>query len=206
MCDGGQVDAFAMAHGRDYARCAHCDLVFLSPDFLPDVPTQRAIYDLHRNDDGDARYRAFLDRLAAPLVERLRPGMRGLDYGCGPGPVLAYMLLERGFDMSVYDPLYADDRTVFDRRYDFITCSEVAEHFHAPAQEFLRLDSLLETRGVLAVMTELLTPERDFARWHYPRDPTHVCFYSAHTLEWLAMRHGWTLHRPGTNVALFERS
>lgn len=175
------------------------------PRFLPDVPTQRRIYDLHQNDDGDVRYRGFLDRLAAPLVERLSPGMRGLDYGCGPGPVLARMLVERGFAMNVYDPLYADDRSALAQRYDFITCSEVAEHFHQPGNDFTRLASLLEARGWLAVMTELLTPDRDFALWHYPRDPTHVCFYSARTFEWLAAHHGWTLHRSGTSVALFQR-
>ncbi|MEO8010038.1 MAG: class I SAM-dependent methyltransferase [Dokdonella sp.] len=206
MCASDDVDAFARAHARSYARCTDCDLVFMLREYHPDSAAQRAIYDLHRNEGDDMRYRAYLDRLAAPLMERLTPGMRGLDYGCGPGPVLAAMLVERGFDMSVYDPLYADEPGVLQRRYDFVTCSEVAEHFHGPAREFERLASLLDARGWLAVMTQLLSADRDFAGWHYPRDPTHVSFYTARTLEWLAQRHGWALHRPSANVALFQRA
>lgn len=173
---------------------------------LPDAVTQRAVYDLHRNVSHDAGYRGFLDRLALPLIERLTPGSRGLDFGCGPGPVLAAMLVEQGFEMAVYDPLYANDARVLRQTYDFITCSEVVEHFHDPALEFERLSSVLRSGGWLAIMTQWFSAERDFARWHYPRDPTHACFYAERTFEWLARRHGWRLHRPGANVALFEKA
>jgi len=38
------------------------------------------------------------------------------------------------------------------RTCDFITCTEVAEHFHRPADEFRRLDALLKPGGWLALM------------------------------------------------------
>lgn len=162
------------------------------------------MYELHENDVDNPGYRAFLERLAVPLAERITPGMHGLDYGCGPGPALAAMLSERGFTMSLYDPFYAPDASVLKRTYDFVTCTETAEHFHKPAAEFERLAGLLAPRGWLALMTSVRPTEQEFATWHYTRDPTHVCFYQDQTFQWLAARYGWTLVRPSENVALFQ--
>lgn len=89
-------------------------------------------------------------------------------------------------------------------RYDFITCTETAEHFHDPAAEFARLAGLLAPDGWLAVMTQLVPDARAFLDWHYVRDPTHVCFYADRTFTWLAERHGWRLERPASSVALFR--
>ena len=57
----------------------------------------------------DAGYRRFLSKLADPLMARLAPGARGLDYGCGPGPALAAMLREAGHEVALYDPFFAPD-------------------------------------------------------------------------------------------------
>ena len=40
--------------------------------------------------------------------------------------------------------------------YDFITCTETAEHFVAPRDDFLRLDGMLARGAWLGVMTETL--------------------------------------------------
>jgi len=167
---------------------------------------ERARYETHENDPADPRYRAFLDRLAVPLAERVPPGSEGLDYGSGPGPTLSLMLEERGFVMSIYDPFFQPERDVLARVYDFVTCSETAEHFFHPAEELARLDALLRPGGWLAVMTGVLTDDLIFADWWYVRDPTHVCFYTPWTLRWIAEHHGWSLERPSTNVALFRKS
>jgi hypothetical protein len=194
----------APRYALQYYRCTRCELTFLDPALRPDAATERARYDEHRNDPADARYRAFLQQVAAPLMAAVPAGRRGLDYGSGPGPTLSVMLEEAGYDVALYDPFYADDASVLLDRYDFITCTEVAEHFFNPAAEFERLAGLLRPAGVLAVMTEPLTDDIDFERWHYRRDPTHVCFYRTATMEWLAARHGWTLARPSPRVSLFR--
>ena len=78
---------FCADRARCYFGCPGCGLVSADPASHLSPEDERAIYDLHQNDPADARYRAFLARLADPLRAKLVPGMRGLDFGCGPGPV-----------------------------------------------------------------------------------------------------------------------
>lgn len=205
LCRADDVRPFAEAHGRRYLECGRCRMVSVAPEDRLDAEAERAHYGTHENDPADPGYRAFLDRLAAPLAERLPEGAEGLDYGSGPGPALPRMMEERGFRMAVYDPFFAPDATVLDRAYDFVTCTEVAEHFFAPADELDRLDGRLRPGGWLGVMTEILDDDRVLAQWRYARDPTHVCFYRAETMAWIAARHGWALERPHRNVVLFHK-
>lgn len=192
LCQQHECPTFARADGRHYFRCQRCELTFLHPQQLPAAAAERVHYDLHENDPDDPAYRAFLDRLATPLCKRLKPGSEGLDFGCGPGPAMAKMLAERGHHMAVYDPLFAPDVSALEKQYDFVTCTEVVEHFHQPAKEFALLASLVRPGGMLAIMTSLLHDGIDFHKWHYRRDPTHVCFYRQQTLIWLARRHSWS--------------
>jgi cyclopropane fatty-acyl-phospholipid synthase-like methyltransferase len=183
-----------------YLRCGECAATMLAAHQLPDEDTQRRHYMKHENDLDDPRYRAFLRRLAEPLLARLKPGLSGLDYGCGPGPLLARMLAQAGHSMRVYDPFFAPDAQALQQRYDFVTCTEVAEHFHRPRQEFERLRGLLKPGGVLALMTCLQTEDRLFANWHYRRDPTHVVFYREETFRWIARALDLHFESPARNV------
>lgn len=204
LCAGG-THPFAVVEREGYHRCRTCALVFLDPAHRLDRAAERARYELHENDPSDDRYRAFLERLAAPLAERLPAGARGLDYGSGPGPTLSRMMEERGFPVACWDPFFAPDRDVLEGRYDFVTCSETAEHFFEPGAELRRLDGLLRPGGWLGLMTRVLEPGLDFERWWYARDPTHVCFYAPDTLAWIARWRGWSLERVGEDVALFRK-
>ena len=186
LCGGGDVRPFSHAHGRDYHECATCGLIFLEPEQRLPRDAELAHYGTHQNDPFDPGYRAFLNRLAEPLTDRLIPGAVGLDYGSGPGPALAHMLTERGFHVACFDPFFSPDRSVLESSYDFVTCSETAEHFFHPGAEFTLLDRLLRPGGWLALMTEVVPAERPFESWYYVRDPTHVCFYRSRTLEWIA--------------------
>lgn len=206
LCGSDDVTPLARAHGRDHLDCGDCGLAFLEPSQRPRPEAERARYETHENDPADAGYRDFLGRLFEPLAKRLPAGAEGLDYGSGPGPTLSVMLGEAGFPTAVYDPYFAPDPAALERTYDFITCTETAEHFFAPAAEFDRLDALLRPGGLLAVMTTLLTDEQAFENWWYARDPTHVCFYRPRTMEWIARRYRWDLERPHANVALFRKA
>ena len=205
LCLNPGPGAFATVDDVAYRRCATCDLVFAEPMYHLSPAVERARYETHQNDPRDAGYRTFLDRMAGPLIERLAPGARGLDYGSGPGPTLSFMLEERGFPTRTYDPFFAPDPEPLEQRYDFVTCTETAEHFFEPFREFEMLDRLLRPGGWLGVMTGVLTDDIDFTSWWYARDPTHVAFYAPETLEWIADRFRWTLDRPSTNVALFRK-
>ena len=205
VCEADATRPFQRIDTRNYWRCEACDATFLDPAQRPDHDAERAEYDLHQNDPRDSGYRAFLARLATPLLERLPPGAHGLDYGCGPGPALAGMLREAGHAVALYDPLFFNDPEVLCGAYDFITCTEVAEHFHHPAEEFARLDQLLRPGGWLGIMTGFQTRDEAFAQWHYRRDPTHVVFYRASTFEVIARRHAWQCEIPRANVVLMRK-
>lgn len=199
LCGAGSATRFAPG----YQRCVACELTWMDAALRPGPDVERARYDEHRNDPDDAGYRSFLERVAGPVAELVPVGSRGLDYGSGPGPTLSLMLKERGYDVALYDPYYADDPGVLLDRYDFITCTEVAEHFFNPAAEFARLSGLLREGGLLVVMTEPLEDSVAFGNWYYRRDPTHVCFYRPATMQWIAERYGWTLQRPSRSVFVF---
>jgi SAM-dependent methyltransferase len=194
-----------LAEGRRYLDCPTCGLIWMFPgDRLPD-DEERARYETHENHPHDPGYRAFLDRLCAPLVHRLPAGAEGLDFGSGPGPTLSVMLEEQGFPMRIFDPFFAPDTEALDRDYDFITCTETAEHFFDPGREFRRLDRLLRPGGWLGLMTEAVDDDRSFQKWYYVRDPTHVAFYRRSTLEWIATSLDWSVEFPHRNVALFRK-
>ena len=112
VCEGPHGQAFQTIAGRAYARCSRCEATFVLPSHLPTPEAERAEYELHRNSADDLGYRAFLSRLAEPLLQRLTPRSQGLDYGCGPGPVLAGMLREAGHRVALYDPFFDPDTAV----------------------------------------------------------------------------------------------
>jgi hypothetical protein len=167
---------------------------------------EKARYATHRNSPGDAGYRAFLDRLLAPLAARLPAGARGLDYGSGPGPTASVMMRERGFDMRDYDPHFAPDEAALRETYAFVTCTEVVEHLRRPGEVFARLDAALEPGGALGVLTGVLEDDAAFPAWWYHRDATHIAFYRPETLAWIARRFGWTLERLGRDSMVFLKA
>ena len=205
LCATPSAPLFGVREGRRYHRCGVCRLVFMDPAFHLGAEAERARYSEHNNDPDDPRYRAFLERLAVPLMERLPPGARGLDYGSGPGPTLSLILTGAGFPTVDWDPYFASDRSVLTGVYDFVTCSETAEHFFRPQEEFRRLDALLAPGGWLGIMTGIFHPDVDFQEWWYVRDPTHVAFYAPETLEWIGARHGWEPVAVGPAVVLFRK-
>ena len=181
---------------------------------------EHAQYLTHENDPDDPGYRRFLAKLVDPLLQRLGDGsnggpggpgeeqdrgQEGLDFGCGPGPALVSMLREAGHGMALYDPFFQPDRAVLARTYDFVTCTEVVEHFYHPADQFDQLDSLLRPGGWLGVMTCFQTDDDRFANWHYRRDPTHVIFYREATLRAIAAARGWRCEIPVKDVALMQK-
>ena len=52
-------------------------------------------------------------------------------------------------------------------------------------------------------MTRLVPDHEPFAQWYYKRDPTHVCFFSRTTFEWLADQWRTVLTLEENDVMLF---
>lgn len=188
LCGGTRIVPYHSDKARDYLNCQTCALVFVPSVQHLSPSAEKACYDLHDNQPDDPRYRRFLDRLFAPLNQRLAPNARGLDFGCGPGPTLSKMFQEAGYLVALYDPFYAPDDSVLSAPYDFITLSEVAEHLAEPGKVLDALWTGLSRGGWLGIMTKRVRGQADFKTWHYIADPTHVCYFSESTFHWLAGR------------------
>lgn len=205
LCKSADI---SQIHSNDlytYLICNHCDLVFVNPEEHLTQAEEKQRYDQHENDPEDERYRNFLAQLFHPLKEKLSPGSYGLDYGAGPGPTLNIMFEEVGHTVEIYDPFYANNPSVFENRYDFITSTETVEHFYNPAEEFQKLWPLLKSGGYFGIMTLLRPRQKPFSEWHYTHDETHVAFYSKKTFEWLAEKLNAKLHILGNRVIILQK-
>jgi SAM-dependent methyltransferase len=205
LCQAAEGKPFYQ-DSREYFRCPVCTLVFVLPCQFLSAKEEKSVYDLHENSADDPGYRHFLARLFGPLSQRLAPNSCGLDFGSGPGPTLSMMFEEAGHSMEIYDPFYAPDIKLLQQQYDFIVAAEVLEHLHYPRQDLDRLWSCLKPDGSLGIMTKRVIDQEAFSRWHYKRDPTHVCFFSTDTFRWLADHWRSILTIPHKDVVLFTKT
>jgi cyclopropane fatty-acyl-phospholipid synthase-like methyltransferase len=94
---------------------------------------------------------------------------------------------------------------VLDQKYDFITSTEVVEHLYKPKEVLDRLWSILNEKGLLCLLTQVY-PEKDaFVKWYYKNDPTHVCFFSLETMQWLADEWQADLEILAKDVFIFKK-
>ncbi|QDT49973.1 hypothetical protein Pan258_40290 [Symmachiella dynata] len=191
------TDAF-----REYLRCENCQLIFVPPLYHLSRAEEKAEYDLHQNSPEDDGYRRFLSRVFEPIHARVAEASSGLDFGSGPGPTLSVMFEEAGHTMAIYDPQYAADTAPLAEQYDFVTASEVVEHFCRPAVDLARIWSCVKPGGLLGIMTKLSLDQAAFAGWHYKDDPTHVSFFCRETFRWLARQWNAELEFVGNDVVL----
>ncbi len=205
LCESQKIVPFHSDKIRPYFQCNECKFVFVPSSHFPSKVAEKSVYDLHENSPDDPGYRKFLNKLCAPLSEKLEPNSRGIDYGCGPAPVLSSLFEERGFSCANYDPFFADNKSVLEKRYDFLSCSEAIEHFHNPKTEFEKFISLVKPNGWIGIMTQMVRSPEAFKTWRYIADETHVGFFSVATFQWLANRYNLRVQFPADSIALFHR-
>jgi cyclopropane fatty-acyl-phospholipid synthase-like methyltransferase len=205
VCNHQSTESFQTSDDKIYWNCQFCFAKFLDPSLYLESSVEKERYLAHNNSIDDETYRAFLSRLTTPLKEKLSAGDQGLDFGCGHGPALADMLEGDGFAVDLYDPFFFPDKKIFLNQYNFITCTETAEHFHHPYQEFNTLDNLLKPGGWLGLMTCFLTPDQEFETWYYRRDSTHVTFYAEKTFEVIAAQRNWQYEITSKDIVLLHK-
>ncbi|MEZ4704892.1 MAG: methyltransferase domain-containing protein [Bdellovibrionota bacterium] len=206
LCETVDCMDLGFIEQKRFHQCDQCRLIFLDPSMRLSPEQEKARYLLHENHVDDPGYRTFLSPILEEVLKRFPMPVRGLDFGSGPGPALAKMFDERSYPVDIYDPYFSPNPKVFQQTYDFITCTEVAEHLYQPYQEFSTLVPLLRNGGILAILTSMFENQKDFATSHYHRDPTHVCFFGKATFTYLAQKLGQTVAFPRPNVALLIKS
>ena len=187
---------------RDLHRCDDCALMWVAPETHLSLAAEKERYLQHRNSPSDEGYKRFLSRLVDPLLSILPSGSTGLDFGSGPGPTLSKILSEHGFQVANYDPLFGPYELPL-KPVDFVTATEVLEHFRSPLPELRLLTSLVPRGGFLGVMTQ--EPPLDLKGWFYLRDPSHVTFFSDRTMIWLQKEFGLMRLFKGDGVWIFQK-
>ena len=203
LCGSDKTQPYYSNENSSYFQCLVCELVFTPKRFHLNNADEKSRYDLHQNNPDDAGYRQFLSTVFDPVEKHLTPNAKGLDFGCGPGPTLSVMFEEQGYKVDLFDKFYANDRSIFNNTYDFITATEVAEHLNNPGDELTKLFNMLSAGGVLAIMTKILDDQIEFKSWYYKNDPTHICFFSQNTMHHLAKTWGVRAQFYGSDVILF---
>ena len=206
LCKTTNSSKFYKEKFREYLRCLSCDFIFVPKMYHLSDAEEKSRYDTHNNDPNDHRYRHFLSQLLVPLLERIQQKSNGLDFGSGPGPTLSLMLEECGHSVDLYDKFYANDISVFEKKYDFITATEVVEHLSEPMFEISRLIEMLNNQGHLAVMTQILTPQIDFSSWYYKNDPSHIGFFTKKSLSFLASYLNIEVYFISERVVFFQKN
>ena len=201
----GSTHFFHRDRRRSYFSCLNCSAVHVPSSFRLSDKKEKQEYDKHENNVDDLGYRQFLKRLADPLVQKIPPFAKGLDFGCGPGPALAHMLREQGFEVSLYDKFYATDERALQDQYQFITATEVVEHLADPRNVLDLLWQRLLPGGVLGIMTKRVKDETAFSVWHYKNDPTHIVFFHENTFTWLADQWKAKLEIVSADVVFFTK-
>lgn len=205
LCDSSDTFFRLSDRFHSYCECRSCRVIFADPAGFLSPEAEKNIYDLHQNSIDDPEYLKFLNLMALPVQNHLKPGDFGLDFGSGPVAAMQHLFEKEGWTMDSYDPFYFQKRELLSRKYHFITCSEVVEHFCNPLTEFQRLWSMLIPGGVLGIMTLLYDDDVEFRTWHYRRDETHVLFYRRETFEWLATTLGGSCEFHSNRVIIITK-
>jgi len=190
---------------REYEQCPDCKLIYLLPQYFFSLVDEKNRYDLHQNHPDDQGYVDFLNLLIEPLSGYVPEGSTGVDYGCGPGPTVSVLLQKKGIKAVNFDPVYFPDEKILAQAHDFITATEVVEHFHQPRREMLQFDRMLKPGGHVGLMTYLYVDVPRFKDGWYHLDPTHVSFYHRETMEWIARWLKWKVEYLTGRVVIFSK-
>ncbi len=207
ICDNKKLNELEL--DEVYYHCDNCDLIFIDEDGIIDSNEEKERYAEHDNSHENTGYvnmfKGFIDKVLEPYVG-LDQVEAALDFGCGPGPVLADLLKAKGISVDIYDPFFFPEKVFRGKKYDLITSTEVFEHLKNPLKELELLVGHLKEGGYLALMTSFHPGPDKFKDWWYNWDPTHITFYNHNTFEEIAGRNPLEIvFEDGDKYCLFQR-
>jgi len=184
ICSGHTKTIYSDEVKSAYFKCLSCDFIFIDSKHLLARDVEKSKYDFHKNSIDNPGYvkmfEQFISKVYQPYSSEIHTA---LDFGCGPGPVLAELLIRKNIEVDIYDPYYFPNSDFDSKQYDLIVSTEVFEHLLNPLEEIKKLKNSIREGGYLGIMTLFQPDEVDFPKWWYIRDDTHISFYSNKTFE-----------------------
>lgn len=199
-----QTQLFYTQKNKNYYQCKTCNSISLDTENYPSLKEEKYRYLEHNNNVEDKGYQKFVQPIVDIVFTNFNEKHLGLDFGCGPGPVISKLLRDQDYQITTYDPIFDDNKDTLNTKYDYIVCCEVIEHFHNPLKEFKLLRSLLKSNGKLVCKTDLYSEEIDFKKWYYKNDQTHVIFYHKNTFKWIQQHVGFSKISVSDRIITFE--
>lgn len=204
ICNTQNTSIIKTKDNKVYHLCKDCRFIRLDPEWHPLPELEKKRYDLHQNDINDQGYRDFLHTAIDKALPFLNKNMKGLDFGCGPAPVLAHLMGNQGYHCDYYDPFYYPELP--GKNYDFIFATECLEHFHNPLTTIREILSKIRHKGLWIIKTNFWKESQDFQNWHYRRDDTHVGFFHFDTINYFSCLFPVKLkYCDKQSVAIFEK-
>lgn len=188
ICKNDTLELYDKAQNKSYNICKNCQAIMLEKEFLVDTDIELAQYENHNNSFQSKGYvKMFEDFLDYFWEDVDKKDTNALDFGSGPGPVLAQILTNKGLHVDIYDKFYQPIKIYEDKKYSLITSTEVFEHLQNPLEILTLFKNHLIKGGIIAIMTLFHDNNKEnFLNWWYRRDPTHILFYTPKTFEVLA--------------------
>jgi SAM-dependent methyltransferase len=174
-----------------FYRCNNCLGLFLSKELILSNEDEFKRYKKHNNDINDIKYQNFVNPILDFTFNNFNKENKGLDFGSGSGPVISKLLMDKEYNIKQYDPYFSNNPKLLDKKYDYIICCEVIEHFNNPYKEFKLLKELLNPKGMIICMTNIYNEEIVFKDWNYKNDKTHIFIYQKETLNFIKEKYGF---------------
>ena len=81
VCSSNLVEPFQTSDSLNYWHCNSCEARFLDKKHHIDKDSEKKRYLEHENIIEDQGYRNFLSKLSSPLMDKINPNAKGLDFG-----------------------------------------------------------------------------------------------------------------------------
>lgn len=190
LCYNNLIFDIQGPQNRKLNLCNNCMLVFSEKENLPEWNYEKAFYLNNSDDKKDKRHKTLLSNVIEIALPLLHGKRRGLDFGCGPVPVIPGLIKKEGFNCEFYDPIFFSEPPA--GKFDFIFAVNCIEHFFRPADEFHKIENLISHGGILIIMTQLWNNAQKVQNWPYAADPTRVLFYNKTTLKFMNQIFGFS--------------
>lgn len=188
ICGGLLENLSSPINDKEFHYCSICDSFSKHESQYPTEEVQREVYAYHENSLDQLDYVDYLVNFVEKAILPFKNGNRLLEFGSGPTPVLSAILEDRyHFEVSIHDKFFAPSKEYKFTKFNVISSTEVIEHISDPMIVFEDWVELLESGGIISIMTLFHPKEKEkFLEWWYVRDRTHLLFYSEKTFEWIA--------------------